>query len=243
MSFLSEVKDDVTPTTIWTYDEVGHNHEANTELKSLGFAGEFQTPKPTRLIGRIIDLATQDSDIILDSFAGSGTTAHSVLKANKRDSGNRKFILIEMENYADRLTAERVRRVINGYDFSGTQKTELLRESLSYRSLQNAGEIVQKVNAVENLHEQEYDKITKQVKDAELIVIGEKTVKDRAEGLGGTFTYCTLGPPVELDRVLTGETLPSYEALGGVLFHTATNSVLDASAMRPDDFHLGLNGN
>ena len=76
----------------------------------------------------MLRISQQDSNsIILDSFAGSGTTAHAVLNMNKIDGGNRKFILVEMGNYADTITAERVKRVINGYgteknatDFSGT---------------------------------------------------------------------------------------------------------------------------
>ena len=130
-----------------------------------------------------------------------GTTAHAVLEANKRDGGDRRFILVEMEDYADNLTAERVRRVINGYDFKGTQKTELHRERLNWRALQRAETVVQKVETIEKLEGDRFDKITKQVKDGELIVTGEKAVKERAEGLGGEFTYCSLGAPVELAAV------------------------------------------
>ena len=75
----------------------------------------FDTPKPARLIEMVIKVACDKESIILDSFAGSGTTAHAVLNMNKQDGGNRKFILIEMMDYADSITAERVKRVINGY--------------------------------------------------------------------------------------------------------------------------------
>lgn len=144
-----------------------------------------------------------------------------------------------MEEYADSLTAERVRRVINGYDFEGTQRTEMLRERLNWRALSNAGELAHKVEGIENLHGHDYNRIKKEVKDGELIVTGEKTVAERAEGLGGTFTYCTLGDPVELDKVLSGETLPPYAGLGAALFHMATNHALDPAAVREDDFYLG----
>jgi adenine-specific DNA-methyltransferase len=81
----------------------------------------FDNPKNPKLIERIINWITNKNSIILDSFAGSGTTAHAVLNLNKQDGGNRKFILIEMENYAETITAERVKRVINGYaDKEGT---------------------------------------------------------------------------------------------------------------------------
>jgi adenine-specific DNA-methyltransferase len=75
----------------------------------------FITPKPVKLIERVLQIFSEPDSIILDSFAGSGTTAHAVLAANQKDGGNRRFILVESEHYADTLTAERVRRVINGY--------------------------------------------------------------------------------------------------------------------------------
>ena len=64
-------------------------------------------------------------------------------------------------------------------------------------------------------------------------------MEDRAEGLGGTFTYCTLGDPIELDKILQGEGLPEWEALGRVLFHMATSKPLDDAAMNADAFYLG----
>lgn len=239
-TYLQDMKG-LPPSDLWTrLEKYGHNRNAKYELQSI-FGGEspFPTPKPSKLVGAILELAVIEDGVILDSFAGSGTTAHAVLEANKRDGGNRKFILVEMEDYADQLTAERVRRVINGYDFKGTQKTELLRESLSWRVLTKAGDLVHKVEAIENLHGHEYDRIQKQVKDSELIVSGEKTVAEHAEGLGGSFTYCTLGPPVELDKVLAGDTLPSYRALGAALFHMATSRAFDASATDEQSFYLG----
>lgn len=74
----------------------------------------FSFPKSTAFMSRVIDLLASDTSLVLDSFAGSGTTAHAVLALNKADGGNRKFILVETEDYADTLTAERVRRVIGG---------------------------------------------------------------------------------------------------------------------------------
>ena len=75
----------------------------------------FDYPKDVSLIEYIINFLCSPNDIILDSFAGSGTTAHAVLNLNKKDKGNRKFILVEMEEYAENITAERVRRVMKGY--------------------------------------------------------------------------------------------------------------------------------
>lgn len=104
------------PTNYWPYTEVGHTDEAKKELKAI-FDGKtpFDTPKPTRLIERVLQIAAGDDALVLDSFAGSGTTAHAVMNANVVDGGSRRFVLVEMMDYADGITAERVRRVITGY--------------------------------------------------------------------------------------------------------------------------------
>ena len=116
--FKNHIKQDVgkSATNLWFYGDVGHTDEAKKELKGI-FSGvaPIETPKPRRLIERILHIAADSNAIILDSFAGSGTTAHAVLNMNKQDGGNRKFILVEMGDYAESITAERVRRVINGY--------------------------------------------------------------------------------------------------------------------------------
>ena len=114
--FLSEVKQGITPMTIWKYTEVGHSQDATKKLKEI-FDGKavFDYPKSVDLIKRCLELYSDKDSIILDSFAGSGTTAHAVLNLNQQDGGHRKFILVEMEDYAETITAERVRRVMNGY--------------------------------------------------------------------------------------------------------------------------------
>ncbi|EEI4529380.1 site-specific DNA-methyltransferase [Salmonella enterica] len=101
-SFLSEIKDGVTPVTIWPYDEVGHNHESNSELKKLDLGGLFTNPKPVRLIERILRLVTDRDSIVLDFFAGSSTTAHAVMKLNAEDGGNRKFIMVQLPEECDK---------------------------------------------------------------------------------------------------------------------------------------------
>lgn len=118
--FLTEANNKgKTPTSIW--DDVGTATNATQEIQAIFGEKLFDTPKPTTFIERILELSTNKDSIILDSFAGSGTTAHAVLNMNKADGGNRKFILIEMEDYAETITAERVKRVINGYaDVEGT---------------------------------------------------------------------------------------------------------------------------
>ena len=116
--FLSDVKQGVVPQTLWLHTDVGNTQEAKKELVStIDFERSedvFDTVKPSRLIQRILQIATDSDSIVLDSFAGSGTTAHAVLAQNREDGGSRRFILIECEEYADSITAERVRRVISG---------------------------------------------------------------------------------------------------------------------------------
>lgn len=92
------------------------NKNAADEMGCIfGNKKEFSTPKPVELVKLLVDLMSNKDSIILDSFAGSGTTAHAVLNLNKQDGGNRKFILVELGDYAENITAERVRRVISGY--------------------------------------------------------------------------------------------------------------------------------
>ncbi|NNM88067.1 MAG: site-specific DNA-methyltransferase, partial [Phycisphaerae bacterium] len=111
--FLTQVSDGMVSPTILTRDHVGDNQEGNQEASELLGKGRFASPKPTRLIERFLHLATDRSSLILDSFAGSGTTGHAVMKLNAADGGNRRFILVEMEeNIARNITAERLKRVI-----------------------------------------------------------------------------------------------------------------------------------
>ena len=177
--YLREVQQGVVPMTIWLYDEVGHTDAARKLLKDI-FNDEqlpFDNPKALGLLYRILTIAGDKDAIILDSFAGSGTTAHAVLTLNKEDSGSRKFILVECEGYADKITAERVHRVING--------------------VPNARD--------KSLH----------------------------KGLGGSFTYCTLGKPIEIEGMLTGEALPPYESLAAHLLYTTTGVSVGASELEP----------
>lgn len=114
--FLTEVSGGMVPTDLWRYEVAGTTDEGSKELNEILGKDVFDNPKPTKLIKKLVQLACpQDEEaIVLDSFAGSGTTAHAVLALNKEDGGNRKFILVECEDYADKITAERVRRVIKG---------------------------------------------------------------------------------------------------------------------------------
>jgi len=114
--FLSEARG-LTPINFWDHEYAGNTDNGTSDLQEVIAGKVFENPKPVKLIYRILEHCTNldKDDIILDSFAGSGTTAHAVLCKNRDDGGNRKFILIEMGDYADSTTAERIKRVINGY--------------------------------------------------------------------------------------------------------------------------------
>lgn len=102
--------------------EIETNEDASAELVNIFNAKMFDFPKPKNLIEFLVEASVSKDAIVLDSFAGSGTTAHAILNLNKQDNGNRKFILVEMEDYANTITAERVKRVIKGY---GEEKKEV----------------------------------------------------------------------------------------------------------------------
>jgi len=222
------------PETIFSHQAVGSSRTAKALLKAIFSEGDvFATPKPLGLLEEIVRLAAPVDGLVLDSFAGSGTTAHAVLALNARDGGSRRFILVEGEGYADKLTAERMRRVISGYSFTGTQREELLREPITFTKLRNADALLAKISQIEMLDAPKYDRIAKTVKDGALIVTGERDVAERTAGLGGSFTYCTLGAPVEMDAILSGGALPAPDAMAGLLWHTATAQPFDATAMTP----------
>ena len=103
-------------TNFWSYDETGHTDEAARLLKNI-FDGNsvFDTPKPPRLIERILNIIGDKNAIVFDAFAGSATTAQAVIEKNKQDNGNRKFIIVESMDYAEPVTATRVKKVISGY--------------------------------------------------------------------------------------------------------------------------------
>ena len=112
--------DGVVPQTLWMHEFAGHTDGARKDLRDVlhdvPSVSDFATPKPTRLIQRILQIASDKDSLILDSFAGSGTTGHAVLKQNAEDGGSRRFILVEMDDgIARKVTAERVRRAATGY--------------------------------------------------------------------------------------------------------------------------------
>jgi adenine-specific DNA-methyltransferase len=295
--YLSEVKQGRTPQTLWFYEEVGHTQDAKKTLLEMGVLKDQEstiTPKPVALLERILELASDDDSLILDSFAGSGTTAHAVLKANAKDGGRRKFILVEGEDYADKLTAERVRRAIAGYAWVGNQRETLLEEKINFTQFKKADQWLAKIEAIKAKEgftetsaqmelggwaaggsaqvkeepaqqagdternrlpptrpadssitaqpatkKKRFDKIKVEIKDGVLKVEGEKRISERVDGLGGEFTYCTLGEPLNIEKLLSGEHLPAFGALGAWLFHTATGGTLLPAPKDAPQWYLG----
>ncbi|UTV31691.1 site-specific DNA-methyltransferase [Bacillus altitudinis] len=154
------------------------------QLKAIFGKKAFDTPKSTDLIKRLIKFAVmKDEALILDSFAGSGTTGHAVLEYNKEEGTNHKFILVEMEEYANELTAERMRRVIKG--------------------------------------------------------VPKAKSKELREGLGGSFSYFELGEAIEFDKILSGESLPSFESLSRYLFYIATGKEFKPEVVDEENHYIG----
>ncbi|GGB71734.1 site-specific DNA-methyltransferase [Fictibacillus barbaricus] len=172
----------VKPKSIWL--KKSHSSDAGTKsYKEVMGNKTFQNPKSPYLIKDIIKQSTKDGDIILDSFAGSGTTGQAVLELNKEDETERKFILVEMEEYTNEVTAERVRRVIKGVPKSRNENIKA--------------------------------------------------------GLGGTFSYFQLGDPIEMEAILHGEKLPSYEDLARYIFYTATGEEFDPECIDTNRNFIG----
>ena len=115
--YLSEVQQGLVSSTVLKPEDVGSTQSATELLKNImGGANVFSSPKPVQLIQKLISLVAEKNAIVMDSFAGSGTTAHAVLQQNKADGGNRKFVLVEMDkNISENITAKRIAKAIKGY--------------------------------------------------------------------------------------------------------------------------------
>jgi adenine-specific DNA-methyltransferase len=134
-NFLNKIQQGMMPVSLLKHEIAGHTDEAAKELR--GFIPDVKfTPKPTRLIRHLLRISSDVDDLILDSFAGSGTTGHAVMQFNKEDGGNRRFILVEMEaNICRNVTAERLRRVCNGYEKSNGSHVEGLGGGFRFATL------------------------------------------------------------------------------------------------------------
>jgi len=177
--FLSETKERMPFSTFWG-DLKGRS--GADEVDEIMGCRVFAFPKSVEFMTRVLDYLCDEDAIILDAFGGTGTTAHAALALNK-SSGRRRFILIEGEEFADGLTAERIRRIIKGVPKA---KDEALRK-----------------------------------------------------GLGGSFSFIEVGNPMQLESLLKGDKLPSYEDLAGYVFYTATGEEFDSRAIKRKTYFIG----
>lgn len=136
--FLSEVKDGIVATTFWPFQEVGHNQDAKKEIKALGFDSIFDTPKPEKLIERVITIASNEGDLVLDSFLGSGTTTAVAQKMH------RKWIGIELGNHAYTHCAFRMNKVIDGKDPGGITESRGWKGGGGYKFYELAPSLLKK---------------------------------------------------------------------------------------------------
>ena len=222
--------------TWWENKEVGHTQEATQELTRIfGSKTIFDYPKPIRMIERIIQISTADDSIILDSFAGSGTTAHAVLDMNAKDGGNRHFILVEMEDYADSITAERVKRVIHGYP---TNKKDILYDTaITTRNIKDGGDLFTEAKEIAETAKASYDNVEgPNMVDGHLQVIGIEKAKEHQKGTGGNFSFYELGEPLFhgelLNEEVTIDTIREY-----IYFMETRQSLPEEKADEP--YYLG----
>lgn len=196
-----EVKDfksgGVNITTLWT-DKVYYTTRGSIELTNIfGTKGKFPYPKPMQLIKDIIQRISKKDSIILDSFGGSGTTAHAVLSLNEEDNGSRRFIIIEMMDYAEAITAERVKIVSTGYNYKGTTNEVIYSKELTLKNITNVSEIINEANLIASENSSLFTKIGKpKIEDNCIKVIGTKEYDGIMEGTGGSFDYYKLGQPL-----------------------------------------------
>lgn len=227
----------LVPMTIWKTDFAGDNQFSRKEYRAIfgTDAFDFSTPKPTKLIQRILQIATNKDSIILDSFAGSGTTAHAVLNMNRADGGNRKFICIEMMDYADTITAERVKRVINGYKAEEDKEELLYDEELKPSNLNNAPQMLADAKAAKKAAKESgaYDSVgNPKIVDNHLQVIGKIKATEEIVGTGGSFSYYELGEPLLVDDKLNNAV--STEKIREYIYYMETKQALpEASADEP----------
>ena len=224
-TYITEVEGKI-PTNFWPFDEVGHTDEAKKELKEIfGGKSPFDTPKPTRLLERILDIATDENSIVLDSFAGSGTTAHAVLLANKKKHSNRKFILVELMDYADSTTAYRVKKAITGYQATMKHEEEIYNKKLTIKNLPKYETFLKEAESVIEREQGNYAEISKpKLVDNCIKVIATRVQDGKVKGLGGSFDYYELGKPLFVDGNLNEEV--EEEKIRQYIYYTETRQPL-----------------
>ncbi|MBQ8656056.1 MAG: site-specific DNA-methyltransferase [Prevotella sp.] len=192
--FLSEVKQGITPMTIWKHTEVGHSQDATKDLKKIfndNFV--FPYPKPIELMKRIIALYSKPDSIILDFFAGSGTTGHAVLALNEQDKGNRQFILCQLDEKTETtpngiaydVTAKRLKRIMTGECYDGMRNFKWAEENLPYGGNLDVYEIKSVHNAKAVKGETAFDVIDETLYGQTLF----KTLREKVDWVCSNFAH------------------------------------------------------
>lgn len=240
-TYLGNVSDRAV-TNMWPFSEVDNTDGAKKELKEI-FEGDvpFDTPKPTRLIDRILDIAVEPGDIVMDCFGGSGTTAHSVLKANAADGGDRKFILLEQDEEIVKTTQARVQKAISGYKFTGTETERIYEKKLTAQTLKRVAEHYADAKKVydEAKASGKYTAVHQPtVKESYIVVEADTRYDGYRDGLGGAFDMMELGEPlfVEGTHYLNEEV--GETELRRYVYYTETH--LPLTQMRSEDYPYWL---
>jgi adenine-specific DNA-methyltransferase len=182
-----------------------NNKRGSKDLEEMKLNNKFKYPKSVDYIKYILDTIGSQNAIILDFFAGSGTTGQAVLELNKIDGGNRKFILCtNNENLiCEEVTYPRINNVINGYKYKGKEQTVLFEKKITYKNLENLTPILEELDIIINDNQSKYDKINKLIEDNFIKLIGIKKYESFKDGINGNLQYfrTDLIPVVDLYNI------------------------------------------
>ena len=168
--------------------------DGTTEVRELLGDQVFSFPKPSHFVATLIEQATDSDSIVLDSFAGSGTTGHATLLLNEADGGNRKFVLVELDpEIASGITGARMRAVIDGGQGYHPKKETVFESKLTPSALKSAEKILKKIDDTEKTLSESFTKFERELKENHIRLIGVRDETQQRRGLGSGFRYCRLG--------------------------------------------------
>lgn len=224
--------------TIWTDKNFYTAKGTDLIAEIFGDKRTFNYSKPLGLVQEILDRISKTDSIVLDSFAGSGTTAQAVLNLNKLDNGNRKFILIEMMDYAETITAERIKRVISGYSYTGSEEIEIYNKKLNINNISEVQTYIDDANSIITKNENKWTKISKpKLVDNCIKVIATKEYDTKKDGLGGDFSFYELGEPLLINNLLNEKV--NTQTIREYIWFTETNSKFTESKADENKYFLG----
>lgn len=186
--------EEILPMTWWDKKEYSSTAYGTNLLKSIFSELQvFSYPKSIYAVMDCIKTMSSRKDImILDYFAGSGTTGHAVLELNKLDGGNRKFVLCtnNENNICDEVTYPRLQKVIKGFDFKGKDRTLLYEKKITWTDFnKRSDDIKDEINTILEEKNSKFDKIEKKIENGVLSVLGINNIDGKKEGLGGNLQY------------------------------------------------------